>query len=330
MSPVVLKVRPTVDTSVAEAVKVGVFMKGSVRKRHAAIEIRHLCYFVAAAEQGSFRKAGVALEVQESAVSRRVRDLEDHIGASLFQRHNCGVTLTAAGDRFLRSARKVMETIRQEAYEVGTIGQGHRGLVRIGIFASLASGFLTELLREYGRGFDGVRLDFVDGEPERHVAEIRQQNLDVAFVAGKSRWLDCDTAHLWSERVFVVLPEAHSLSQCEQVTWDDLRTETFIVSDLATGREAHDHLLKRLAGPRCHPEIHVQYVGQENLLPLVALGRGLTVTSEATTAARFPGIVYRPIRGEVLPFSAVWSPKNDNPALRRLLSLAKSQSRRLI
>lgn len=61
-------------------------------RRTSAIELRHLRYFIAAAEHGSFRKAGVALHVQESAVSRRIRDIEDRLGASLFQRHNGGVS----------------------------------------------------------------------------------------------------------------------------------------------------------------------------------------------------------------------------------------------
>ncbi len=61
---------------------------------------------------------------------------------------------------------------------------------------------------------------------------------------------------------------------------------------------------------------------------LVAIGQGLTLTSEATTATAFPGIVYRPLADETLPFSAIWSPRNDNPAFRRFLSLAKSMAKR--
>jgi hypothetical protein len=61
---------------------------------------------------------------------------------------------------------------------------------------------------------------------------------------------------------------------------------------------------------------------------LVAIGRGLTLTSEATIGARFPGVVYRPLAGELLPFCAVWSRLNGNPALRRLLSLARDMSAR--
>ena len=84
---------------------------------------------------------------------------------------------------------------------------------------------------------------------------------------------------------------------------------------------------KRLADLGRHPDIQQQAVGRDNLMRLVALGRGLTVTSEATTAAQFPGVVFRPINGEILPFCAVWSPRNDNPALRSLLDLARTMAR---
>ena len=62
-------------------------------------------------------------------------------------------------------------------------------------------------------------------------------------------------------------------------------------------------------------------------MSMVAIGRGLTLTSEATTGAQIPGIVFRPIKDEVLPFSAIWSHRNDNPACRRFLSLARILSR---
>ena len=60
---------------------------------------------------------------------------------------------------------------------------------------------------------------------------------------------------------------------------------------------------------------------------MVAIGRGLTLTSEATTGAQIPGVVYRPMAEEVLPFSAIWSRRNDNPACRRFLSLARVLAR---
>lgn len=291
------------------------------------LELRQIRYFLAAAEHGSFRKAASALEIQESAISRRIRDLEDELGASLFQRHNGGVCLTLAGQHFVRRARKGLQQIEHGARDVAAIGRSERGHIKVGIFSSLASGFLCELLGAYGKEHASVRVEFFDGDPADHVASIRRLQLDVAFITGTAQWSDCQTEQLWSERVFAVLPSDHPLSEKPVLSWSDLAGERLIVSDGAPGSEIHDYLVQRLADLGRHPEIHTQYVGRDNLLSLVAIGRGLTVMSEAGTAAQFPGTVYRQLVDEVLPFCAVWSPRNDNPAWRRLLSLARSMSR---
>lgn len=133
------------------------------------IALRHLRYVVAAAEQGSFRRAAQALGVQESAISRRIRDLEDEIGAALFIRHHGGVELTFAGRIFLGRAQKAISHIGHAERDVGAAGRGEQGIVRIGIFSSLASGFLAELFQAYDAGHVGVRLDFIEGGPSDHV-----------------------------------------------------------------------------------------------------------------------------------------------------------------
>ncbi len=169
-----------------------------------------------------------------------------------------------------------------------------------------------------------VRVDFLDGNPAEHIAAIRQLRLDVAFLTGTQDWIDCERVPLWSERVFAALPDDHVLVAREELAWDDLAGESFIVNVAPPGQEIHDHLVRCLADLGRHPQIEVQQIGRDNLLPLVALGRGLTLVSEAMTVAQLPGISYRPIAGEVLPFSAVWSPRNDNPAFRRFLSTARA------
>lgn len=295
-------------------------------KQERTIEFRHLRHFIATAEHGSFRKAGVALGLSQSAVSRSIADLEDQIGASLFHRHTWGVELTYAGQRFLRRARHVVRTIDAGTDDAAAIGRSEYGSIHIGIYSSIASGFLAELLRAYNARHGGVQINLVDGNAAEHVADIRKLRVDVAFLTGTEEWAGCDTVHLWSERVFAVLPLEHRLARCDELEWQVLAGESFIVSEAPPGQEIRDYLVRRLAGLDRHPAIQVQYVGRDNLLPLVAIGRGLTLVSEAMTVAQFPGIAYRPIVAEVLPFSAVWSPRNDNPAFRRLLSMARSMA----
>ena len=115
-----------------------------------AVRLNQLRYFVAAVDYGSFRKAAAALSVQESSISRRIRDLEDELGASLFMRHAGGVRLTVAGREFLRNARHALRQIDIGVTKVAAVGRAEQGLIKVGIFSSLASGFLFDLLRDFG------------------------------------------------------------------------------------------------------------------------------------------------------------------------------------
>lgn len=293
-----------------------------------AVELRHLRYVVAAAQCGSFRRAAVSLGVEQSAISRRIRDLEDDIGAALFIRHSGGVILTHAGKTFVRHARQALNEVSHAAVKVAPIGRGEQGVVRIGIFSSLASGFLAQMLRAYSDRYSDVRIDILEGAPSDHISAVRLHNLDVAFVTGSPSLTDCDAAQFWTERVFVVLPDAHDLAKRKSLRWNDLRGETFIVSESDPGPEIHDFLIKHLADLGVHPSIERHRVGRDNLMQIVSFGRGVTLTSESTVATQFPGVVYRQLEGEVLPFCAVWSPDNDNPAWRRMLSLVRMKAGR--
>jgi DNA-binding transcriptional LysR family regulator len=286
------------------------------------IELRHIRYVITAADTGSFRRAAKSLNIQESAVSRRVRDLEDQIGAALFIRHSGGVILTQAGEIFLRHARRALKQISHATIDVGAIGRGENGVIRIGIFSSLASGFLAHLLRAFSTSHCNVSVEIIEGAPNDHIAAVRQHQLDVAFLTGLHPIERCDFEQFWTERIFVVLPRAHPLSKARVIQWGDLQDQRFVISEGDPGPEIQDFLVKHLADLGIHPDIQRIKVGRDNLMQIVSFGQGLTLTSEATIATRFPGIVYKRLYGETLPFRAVWSPRNDNPAFRRFLSMA--------
>lgn len=297
-------------------------------KRFDTIELRHLRYFVATAEHGSFRKAGSVLGICHSAISRRIRDLEDHIGASLFHRHTGGVSLTYAGERFLRKTKQGLEAIHEGTCSTARIGRGEEGVVRVGLMSSMASGFIAELLGAYSVAHAEVRIEYAEGDATDHVPAIQQHRLDIAFLTGTPSTERCDVAHLWTERIYVAMSERHELSEKREIAWSDLRGRSFIVSEAQSGTEIHDYLVKHLADLGHTPSIQRHAVYRDTLMQIVANGQSLTLTSEATIAAQFPGVAYRLLSEEVLPFCAIWSPHNDNPALRRLLSLAKVISSR--
>src|SRR5262249_14640779 len=146
------------------------------------------------------------------------------------------------------------------------------------------------------------------------------------FLTDRPKADECEREHLWSEGVYVALPIGHELTLKDEISWADLCSRRFVVRDAGSGPQIHEYLAEHLAEFGHEANVERCSVGRDNLMQLVAMGQGLTVMSEAATAARFPGVAYRPLEGEILPFYAVWSPRNDNPAFSRLLSLARAMA----
>lgn len=291
-------------------------------------ELRHLRYVIAVAELGGIRKAARALDVQPSTISRRVRDLEDELGAAVFLRHGAGVTLTGAGERFIRRARKALSHLSHAARDVGVYGRGQSGVVRLGLMSSMASGFIDKLIDAFVVAHPNVRIDYVEGESAEHILAIRQFRMDVAFLTGTPVAEDCEVAPLWSERVYVAMANNDGLAAKAKIFWTDLSARQFVVSEEQSGPEIHDYLVKHLSDLGRSPSVQRHAVYRDTLMQIVAKSQSLTLTSEATIATQFPGVVYRPLAGEMLPFSAVWSSRNDNPAFRRFLSIGTVMSAR--
>ena len=282
------------------------------------------------AECLSFRRAAKVLGIRQSAVSRRVRSLEDMLGVSLFERHHGGVRITEAGARFLDGARSALTQLDHAVRIAGAAGRGENGRLRVGILSSIAAGFLRELIRTFRDQHPDVMLEISEIASTEYIGLIRKGHLDIAFVMGAASAPNCETAPFWTERAFVVLPRGHPLCRKETIEWTALRDERFILRQSDPGPVIHDYVIKRLAELGFHPSVQRFDIGRETSIHLVALGFGVSVTSEATVANAFPGVEYRPIAGseDVIPFSAVWLWNNDNPVFRRFLSLARALARR--
>ncbi|MBB3773751.1 DNA-binding transcriptional LysR family regulator [Angulomicrobium tetraedrale] len=292
-----------------------------------SIKLKHLRYVIAAAESGSFRKAAEVLGSGEPAVSRGIRDLEDSIGVSLFIRQPSGVIPTLAGKRFLNRARQALEHIQDGAEEAAAIGRVEKGHLKIGLFSTLASNFLTELFDTYDRRHANVQIEFVESSAERHVAAIRHFDIDAAFVIGRSKWPELDSIELWSEPFFIALPRSHPLASRSKVTWFDLADEILLTRIEGCGLDIRAFVERCLLRFDIHPVISAQRVGRLTLLGLVAMGKGIVPVLQSELIINVPGVTYRPLADDVVPFSVIYSPKNDNPAVRTLLSIARSMMR---
>jgi DNA-binding transcriptional LysR family regulator len=149
-----------------------------------ALDLVSITQALLVAECLSFRRAARMLGVRQSAVSRRVRALEDLVGVSLFERHHGGVRVTSAGARFLDQARDALLQLDNAVKTASAAGRGAIGRLNIGILSSMGAGFLREAIRVYRAHHPEVAMQVLEGASIEQIALVRKSRLDVAFVLG--------------------------------------------------------------------------------------------------------------------------------------------------
>ena len=292
------------------------------------IDLPALHYALLVRDSGSFRKAAATLGVRASVVSRKVRGLEDAIGVSLFQRQSQGVQPTSAGRRILHQALIIQTEVDAHLRTAALSGSGAEGQLCVGVIASIAGGRIRELLVEFLSTHPGVELDVVEGTPGDHANAVRTLRMDVALVVEPPTATGCNVEPLWSEPILVALSDRSPLATMGGLRWDQLGAERFLVSKASSGAEIEDIVMRHLDDLGRIPVVEPRAVQRGGLLGLISLGIGISLVGTAEAAVTYPGVAFRPLEGETLPFSAIWADNNDNPALRRFLSLARVQMRR--
>ena len=286
-------------------------------------------YALLVSEHLSIRGAAAQLNLQPSAVSRRLSALEEQIGITLFERRKSGAQPTFAGRRFLDRARWALAELDHAAQSAKSIQRGGVGALGISFYPSLASGLLHQILAEHRARFPVLDFSFREGASVDQVTALRQHQIDVAFLMAVDGASGLPNEHLWDERVYVAAPEHHSVAARETLTWAELREEAFVVRAYGSGPWIYAWLTGRLHPDGYAPNVRQHDICRESLLGLVSTGHALTVVAESATAVTIPGVVYRPVVDDDATVSVrmAWLNGNENPALGPFLSHARRVAR---
>jgi DNA-binding transcriptional LysR family regulator len=277
------------------------------------------------AQLGGFRRAAGHLGVEQSAVSRRIRALEEGLGVSLFERGARGVTLTNAGADFVTVVESALALLAVAVTDARAAGSGQRGRLRIGLTGSSLGGVLLKIMERFCGAHPRVRIEMSDGPAHEQLAAVADRRIDLAVLPGGTTVTGLDVSELWREPLHIAIPTSHRLSTAEVVGLDEVSREHVLVSsrDLG-GRETVS--LAQSAGAAL--DIESIDVAVPLLIGLTKLNLGLAVISAGAAAAIRPpeDVVVRLLESRELsaPFAAAWSAANDNPALRRFVSTARA------
>lgn len=265
------------------------------------MDFRQLEMFHAVAENSSFTLAGQQLYVAQSAISRKIRLLEEELGEKLFKRVNKRVFLTQAGEVMLRYTRRVFQELRNASLEVSEITQMQRGTIRIGSGMTACMYLLPPIIVKFRSRFPKVEIRVVTGSAEMLIPQIRNSVLDMGILT-----LPVDSADLQvipfttEEMVVVVSPRNRLLGSRKSIAAEELKDYPMILFGRGTAtRQLIDTYFERIGH---YPNVAMESQDVASIKPLVAIDLGVSLLPlrAVATEAKRGELHYLRIRGEKL------------------------------
>jgi LysR family hca operon transcriptional activator len=287
------------------------------------MELRHLRYFVAVAEEGSLTVAAEQrLHTAQPSLSRQIRDLEDEVGAQLLIRNARGIELTAAGRIFLDYARLALAQVEAAGAAARRAVQPGKPSFALGFLTGTEMDWLPEAIRILRDELPNIEITISSQYSPDLAGALVRGKLDVAFLRPEeTQTTDLVFKRVAKEPLIVVLPSDHRLASCEAINPQDIAGETFIsVSNTAPVlRLVIDDYLRR-SGIDIKPDHEVDHLAMA--VSLVASTRGVALLPVYAQNVLPRSLVSRPLRGDVPTIDLVvgYSKTNTSPILKLFLS----------
>jgi DNA-binding transcriptional LysR family regulator len=292
------------------------------------MELRHLRYFVAVAEELNFTHAAIRLRVAQPALSSQIKDLEQELEASLFERGRTGVQLTRAGKAFYTRARNILAQAAEAANAARTAAGTITGSLVIGFPSGLHLNYLTPVIEAYKKSWPKVAFDFFQGLNGQQLKALRDGRIDVAFVTLPAPMDGCSHQVIWRVPFKVVLPPKHPLAKRTAFDLADLRGEDFVFCTRESRPEFYDEFFRQCANAGFRPRV-VKEVGgyPTNMLGLISVGAGIGVLPHFQGVEQIRGIVWRTLSKPKLwtDFALVWRRPATSPVVEEFATAAQKK-----
>ncbi|HGX3573367.1 TPA: LysR substrate-binding domain-containing protein [Citrobacter koseri] len=290
------------------------------------MDLRHLRYFLAVAQEGHFGRAAEKLNIVPPALSMQIKALEEELGGPLFIRTSRKVELTEAGKLLQTEAQRTLELAEHARLTVQRSMRGETGLVRVGFAGNAVfSGKLTEDLRAFRQAYPDAELVVCEIAPLLQADAILSGQLDIGYTPDhhnvRQPELAAEKIGLWGR--MVAIADDHPLACETHFTVDMLAEEPLIFYDTHRADEPLYMMLTEILG-------HVPHVAHctsstLSVLALAAAGQGLALVPEPLMHIAIPGLVYRPLDAPELSANLMLLSRknNNNGAVKAFLEIAR-------
>jgi DNA-binding transcriptional LysR family regulator len=297
-----------------------------------AMELRHLRYFVAVAEEGHITRAAERLGIQQPPLSQQIKALERELDVQLFHRRPRGVELTEAGRTLLENSRTVLGLVDRAREATRRVARGEQGRLTVGIAPTAPfHPVVPQSIRAFRTAFPLVSLTLEEGLSNEISERFSQDRMDVAFV--RNAVISADGIHvtpLLEEPMIVAMPKAHALAKgkagISSFPLKRLADDAFIVFG-PPGTGIYDETLAACRTAGFSPRIEQRAPRITSTLGLVAAGLGVSLVPACMQRLKMDGVAYRRLSGPVRPMSflGLASRKGDpSAAVRKFIRRLKA------
>lgn len=286
------------------------------------MELRQLKYFLVLAEELHFSRAAQRLAISQPPLSVAIRQLEEELGAQLFERTSKEVRLTAAGKHLRGQAQEIMEQALRVKQDMRAIAEGMQGSIRLGFVGSAIYRGLPEALEGFRARHPRVRIDMLELNSAEQIAALQQERLDLGLLHATRPAAGLQSQTLVSEPFMACLPAAHALAGLRTLKVRQLAGERMVLFSRQVSPDYHQQIWQICQSEGFTPELHHEVRHWLSVLSMVSLRQGVSLVPSCLQRVGFPGLAFVPIQGRhpQSQMQAMWHPGHVQPLVQSLLA----------
>ena len=308
------------------------------------MELRHLRYFIAVANELHFGRAAEKLHIAQPPLSHQIRQLETELGFELFTRTKRSVVLTPAGQVFLIEVNQIFQQLTQ-AIEIGRkTSRGELGQLSIGFVGSATYNILPVMLQQFRDRYPEVQIELHELTTDRQLTWLRAGKIDVGLIRPPISEPDITSEIVFEEALIVALPANHPLAHADSIDLRLLAKEPFILFPRQLAPGLYDPIITLCQGAGFSPMVVQECIQMQTTISLVSANMGVAIVPESIQQVQRAGVVYKPIQNptpiqlgqdyqnstnqllRLATIAIVWRTNDDSPTVTRLLELITTRS----
>nr|WP_220791877.1 LysR family transcriptional regulator [Gluconacetobacter dulcium] len=275
----------------------------------------------AIAEHGSIHGAARFLNTRQSAVSRSLHNLEERLDIRLFTRSPAGAAPTVFGEEFVLWTKTILDNVAGMNARARRTGKGESGQISVGIQTCVLPGRFSAFTAEFRTTHPDIVFRYSEGTGKRLLHRLQRGQIDFAVVTRRNLSPALRVTPLWSDRIVAALPADHPLATQLEVSWADLRHETFLIGRDNAGQDFKELIRRKLGESDMHPKIRRHDIGSNRVIALVENKEGIALLPASWLPLirdqQGNNVAILEIRdadgSSHLEFGIVWRPDNENP-----------------